>query len=293
MLTTASPARRASSSRRPSIGRRRRGAGQGHADRLGDGAHRVGGEHAAACPFARTRLALDLAELLLRDLAQRASADGFEHAGDVERHAVVLARHDRAVVDEHTGQVETGRGHQHRRDALVAAGQPDEAVEPLGVHDALDRVGDDLAADQRRAHAFVTHADAVADGDGAELHRETARSAHAVLGVLGQLAQRHVARRHVVPRRRDRDLRLHPIVVGHARGPEHRPRRRLGHPVGDVTAARFDVDWCAWFVRGHGAKLPDPDLPDLIDMATTTPLPSWRWLLDNCPCPRCLHPVTP
>jgi gamma-butyrobetaine dioxygenase len=27
-------------------------------------------------------------------------------------------------------------------------------------------------------------------------------------------------------------------------------------------------------------------------MTTTTPLPSWRWLLDNCPCPRCLHPVT-
>ena len=27
-------------------------------------------------------------------------------------------------------------------------------------------------------------------------------------------------------------------------------------------------------------------------MTTTTPLPSWRWLLDNCPCPRCLHPIT-
>src|SRR4029077_10107246 len=27
-------------------------------------------------------------------------------------------------------------------------------------------------------------------------------------------------------------------------------------------------------------------------MASTTPLPSWRWLLDNCPCPRCLHPIT-
>ena len=27
-------------------------------------------------------------------------------------------------------------------------------------------------------------------------------------------------------------------------------------------------------------------------MDSTTPLPSLRWLLDNCPCPRCLHPVT-
>jgi gamma-butyrobetaine dioxygenase len=24
----------------------------------------------------------------------------------------------------------------------------------------------------------------------------------------------------------------------------------------------------------------------------TQPLPSWRWLLDNCPCSRCLHPIT-
>ena len=25
---------------------------------------------------------------------------------------------------------------------------------------------------------------------------------------------------------------------------------------------------------------------------TAGKLPSWRWLLDNCPCPRCLHPIT-
>ena len=27
-------------------------------------------------------------------------------------------------------------------------------------------------------------------------------------------------------------------------------------------------------------------------MPTPTPLPTWRWLLDNCPCPQCLHPIT-
>ena len=119
------------------VDRRRRGrAGQRHADRLGDRAHRVGGEHAAARALARAGLALDLAELVLGDLAERAGADGLEHAGDVERLAVVLAGQDRAVVDEHAGQVEAGRGHQHRRDALVAAGEADEAVEALGVHHA-------------------------------------------------------------------------------------------------------------------------------------------------------------
>ena len=47
---------------------------------------------------------------------------------------------------------------------------------------------------------------------------------------------------------------------------------------------------------GHGAKLPDPDLPDLIGMPAATSssvvLPSTRWLLDNCQCARCLHPIT-
>ena len=83
--------------------------------------------------------------------------------------------HDRAVVDEHARQVEAGRGHQHRRDALVAAGQPDEAVEALGVHHALDRVGDDLAADERGAHALVAHLMPSLTGDRAELHRERRR----------------------------------------------------------------------------------------------------------------------
>jgi hypothetical protein len=60
------------------------------------------------------------------------------------------ARHGAAVVDEHAGQVEAGRRHQHAGDALVAPGQADEAVEPLGVHHALHGVGDDLAADTAR-----------------------------------------------------------------------------------------------------------------------------------------------
>ena len=56
-----------------------------------------------------------------------------------------LPGQDRAGVDEDHRQVEPGRGHQHPGEALVAAGQADEAVEPLGVHHRLDAVGDHLA----------------------------------------------------------------------------------------------------------------------------------------------------
>ncbi len=120
---------------------------------------------------------------------------------------------------------------------LVAPGEGEQRVEPLGVHHRLDRVGDDLARHERGPHALVAHGDPVRHGDGDELDREPAGVAHAVLGPLGQPVERHVARRDLVPRRRHPHLGLGPVVVGHADGPQHGPGRRTGGPVGDLEAA--------------------------------------------------------
>ncbi len=155
--------------------RRRRAAGQRHADRLADRGHRVRREHPRARALGRARVPLDLTELVDRDRAGGARADGLEDAHDVERHAVVVPGQDRAAVDEDRRQVEPGRGHQHPGQALVASGERDERVEALRVHHRLDRVGDHLATDERRAHALVTHRDAVAHRDRHELEREAAR----------------------------------------------------------------------------------------------------------------------
>ena len=182
-------------------------------------------------------------------------ADGLEHARDVEGPALVLAGHDRAVVDEDAGQVEAGRGHQHRRHRLVAAGHADEAVEALGEHDGLDRVAADLAADERAAHALVAHRDAVGHGDRAELEGHAAGLADARLDVLGERPQRHVAGRDLVPRVGDADLRLDPVVLGQPDRPQHRPGRRLGLAVGDVPGPGLDVDG---LVGAHArARVPD------------------------------------
>ena len=59
-----------------------------------------------------------------------------------------LAGHDRPGVQEDAGEVEPRGGHHHPRQALVTASQQHRAVEPLGHHHGLDRVGDHLAADQ-------------------------------------------------------------------------------------------------------------------------------------------------
>ena len=141
--------------------------------------------------------------------------------------------------------------------ALVAAGERDERVEALGVHHALDGVGDDLARHERAAHALVTHRDAVGDRDRHELEREAARVAHAVLGPLGQPVERHVARRDLVPRRRHADLRLAPVGVGHADRAQHRPGRGTRVAVGDLVTTRSVL-----LVVGHGASVATRALGD-------------------------------
>ena len=65
-------------------GRRRRRAGQAHADRLADRAHRVGREHPAARALAGARPALDLEQVGVAEGPGGVGADGLEHAGDVD-----------------------------------------------------------------------------------------------------------------------------------------------------------------------------------------------------------------
>ena len=152
-----------------------------------------------------------------------------------------MTREDRTAVEEHGRKVEPRRGHQHPGQALVAAGKRDERVQALGVHDALDRVGDDLPRHEGTPHALVTHRDAVADGDRDELDREAAGITDAELRPLCKTVERHVARCDLVPARRDPDLALAPVGVGHPDRAQHRPGAGLLHAVGHVPAARLHI----------------------------------------------------
>ena len=238
-------------------GRRGCGAGQGHAQGLGDGRHRVGGVHAAAGALTGADRALDAVDLLAGDLAGEAGADRFEGVDDRDVLAIDRAGHGRAGIEEDRREVEASGCHQHAGQRLVAAREQDTAVESLGHHHGLDRVGDDLPGDEREVHALVAHRDAVGDRDRPELEGIATGRVHAVLHGLRQSLERQVAGRDLVPARGDTDLRLDPVVVAHAHCPEHAAGGRLLETVGDVAGTGLDVGLLAHDFRLVGTTARD------------------------------------
>ena len=97
---TASPLRTAKPSRRRSTAGGGGRAGQGHAQRLGRGGHRVGGVHAGAGAFGGAGVPLDVVQLGPGDPADRARADALEGVQDREVPVPEPAGQDRPAVEE-------------------------------------------------------------------------------------------------------------------------------------------------------------------------------------------------
>ena len=218
-------------------------AGGGEAQRLQHHRHRIGGVLAAACTRAGARPVLDLVQLLERDLARPVRADRLVDADDVELLALVGARIDGAVVEDHGGQIESRRRHRCRRIRLVTADQADQPVEQMPARDQLDRVRHHLAADERGLHSLRAHGHAVRHGDRVELHRRSTGRADALLHELREPPLVVVAGHRLDPGRRDADDRLGEIVVREAHRLEHRAGAGALGAVcqrGGVALARVD-----------------------------------------------------
>ena len=117
--------------------------------------------------------------------------------------------------------------------------------------DGFDRIRDDLARDERIAHAGRAHRDAVRHGDRVEQHALAARGVHARDGLLRELVDVHVAGREVRPRRGDADLRLAEVRVFETHGPQHRPRGALLRAVHDQARMRARVDLAVLLLAAH------------------------------------------
>ena len=207
-------------------GRRRRVARQRHPERLGHARHRIGREQAAARADARARRALEFVQVLVGDQPGFALANRLIHI--LNRHvlAAELARLDRAAVNKNARHIHAADRHKCARQALVAASQPDERVVAMRAHHQLDRVGDHVAAHERRLHAFMPHTDAVAHRNRDKFAWRAAHLTDALLRFLRQKMQRHVARRGFVPGTGNADQRLAQILVAQSHRTHERTMRR-------------------------------------------------------------------
>ena len=91
----------------------------------------------------------------------------------------------------------------------------------MATRDELDRVGHDLAADERGLHALGAHGHAVRHGDGVELHGRAARGPDALLHELRQTPLVEVAGHRLDPGRGYTDDGLGQVLVGEAHRLEH------------------------------------------------------------------------
>lgn len=157
-------------------------------------------------------------------------ADGFEHGHHVEVLFLAFdfraAGHDRAAINENGRTVHAGHRHHAAGHILVTATNRDEAVHAFAADDRLDRIGDDLAGNERVFHPFGAHGDAVGDGDGVENHPFTARGVRALGGLDGELVDVDIARSHFAPGGSDADLRLGEILLFESDSVEHRAAGR-------------------------------------------------------------------
>ena len=109
----------------------------------------------------------------------------------------------------------------------------------MPAHQQLDGIGDHFAAHQRSLHSLGPHGDAIADGDGVELHRRAAGRADAFLHLYGQIAQIVIAGHGLDPCVGDPDNGLGEVLIGKADALQHGARRGTVSPLGDGVALQF------------------------------------------------------
>ena len=133
------------------------------------------------------------------------------------------------------------KSHRCAGNRLVASHHADHRIKQLAAAHQFDRIGNQFAADQRRAHALGAHGLAVGNRDGVELHRRAAGGANALLHFGRKPPQMKIAGMvsiHVLAtpiRGLLRSASVKPMALNMA------ARAGAVAPVGDSAAAMFEI----------------------------------------------------
>mmetsp|Transcript_654 Transcript_654/g.1137 ORF Transcript_654/g.1137 Transcript_654/m.1137 type:complete len:270 (+) Transcript_654:417-1226(+) len=196
---------------------------QTHPQSLDGRRHRIRRVHPPARSRSGTRMLHDLLPLLLRNLIVQKRSVTLERTDDIEGlpRRRLMSRADGPAVDHNAGTIETSHPDDHSRHVLVAPGQRDEAIVPLGAHGRFDAVGDQIAGLEGVSHAGGAHADSVGDADGVEAESDAVAGYDAGLDVFGEFEEVHVAGVAFVPDAADTYLGFGHVFFGKAGGVEH------------------------------------------------------------------------
>ena len=213
-------------------------APQPHADGLGEAVHGVGGVHAGAGAAGGAGVVFILLQAGLVQLAGVVGAHRLEHVAQTGTAAVIhSARHHGTAGDEDGGDVHPSSRHEQAGHVLVAVGDHHQTVKLVGHSHGLGGVGDQVPGDQGVLHAHMSHGDAVAHGDGGELHRGASGGTDAGLHRLGDLIQVHVAGDDLVVGTDHADERPLQLLLGIAQGIEQGAVGGGGGPLFNDIAA--------------------------------------------------------
>lgn len=84
-------------------------------------------------------------------------------------------------------------GHENARHVLVATGDGDHTIQVVATSSSLDLVGNEVSRLERVPHSSSTHADSVANSNGAELVANQSRLDQGRLDFLAQPEEMFVA----------------------------------------------------------------------------------------------------
>lgn len=148
---------------------------------------------------------------------------------------------DGSTINHDAWSVEASHCHDCTRHILIAAGNGDVPIVPLGRHDGLDAVRNQVPGLEAEAHPPRAHRDGVADADRVEPEPDHAGLPHALLHGLGEAEQVHVAGVALVPDRGDPDLGLREVVIGEADAVEDGLGATLRLGLGDAGAVLVEL----------------------------------------------------